>query len=58
MVDVTVSSDGQSCVVRVVSEGGSSGNALIGVPSKNRAVKDVICLNDDEGISLMPVSPK
>jgi hypothetical protein len=77
MIDVTVSSDAQSCVVIFLSEGGSSGNALIGVPvkdrcckhtislidkgssligvpSKYRNVKDIICLNDIKGISLMP----
>jgi hypothetical protein len=31
------------------------GSSLIGVPSKYRNLKDIICLNDDEGISLMPV---
>jgi hypothetical protein len=55
MIDVTVSSDAQSRVRRRLSEGGSSGNALIGVPSKNRDLKDIICLNDIKGISLMPV---
>jgi hypothetical protein len=55
MIDVTVSSDEQPHVCRYLSEGGSSGSSLIGVPSKFRVVKDIICLNDDEGISLMPV---
>jgi hypothetical protein len=58
MIDVTVSSDAQSCVVSFLSEEGSSGNALIGVPSKFRHLKDIICLINDEGISLMPVSLK
>jgi hypothetical protein len=55
MIDVTVSSDAQSCVRRRLSEGGSSGNTLIGVPSNFRDHKDIICLNDIKGISLMPV---
>jgi hypothetical protein len=78
MIDVTVSSDEQSRVRRYLSEVGSSGNALIGVPLKDRSskhtislidkgsfligvpsnfrvFKDIICLINDEGISLMPV---
>ena len=46
MIDVTVSSDAQSCVVRFTNEGGSSGNALIGVPCKVSFVKDTISLID------------
>jgi hypothetical protein len=55
MIDVTVSSGAQSRVFRYINEEGSSGNALIGVPSKSRLIKDIICLNDIKGISLMPV---
>jgi hypothetical protein len=55
MIDIAVSSDAQSCVVSFPGEEGSSGNALIGVPSKYRLIKYIICLIDDEGISLMPV---
>jgi len=54
MVDIMVSSDAQSCVVRDLSEGGSSGNALICVPCKARYLKHTISLID-KGSSLIGV---
>jgi len=57
MIAVAVSSDAQSCVFRHHNKGGSSGNALIGVPFKDRERKHTISLID-KGISLMPVLHK
>jgi hypothetical protein len=57
MLDVTVSSDAQSCVVSFLSEEGSSGNALIGVPCKVSSSKHTISLIDN-GSSLIGVPSK
>jgi hypothetical protein len=43
---------------RLVRNWIDEGSSLSGVPRKLRFSKDVICLNDIEGISLMPVSLK
>jgi hypothetical protein len=57
MIDGTVSSDEQSRVRRYLSEGGSSGNALIGVPCKVSSSKHTISLIDN-GSSLIGVPSK